>query len=93
MEGHKLSESEEFDIKWSAASLYSGGADTTVSAIYGFFKAMVLFPDVQRKAQMELDRVIGNERLPSFADRPHLPYIEALVSEVLRWNNVVALGQ
>jgi len=53
---------------------------------------MTLYPEVARKAQAELDMVIGADRLPTFADRPHLPYIEALVKEVLRWNVVTPLG-
>ena len=52
---------------------------------------MALNPDVQRKAQAELDRVVGNDRLPNFNDRERLPYIDALVKETLRWNPVVPL--
>jgi cytochrome P450 len=50
---------------------------------------MTLFPDVQKKAQAEIDAVVGPDRLPSFADRDSLPYTEALVKEVLRWNAVI----
>jgi cytochrome P450 len=50
---------------------------------------MTNFPDVQKKAQAEIDAVVGPDRLPSFADRNSLPYTEALVKEVLRWNAVV----
>jgi len=46
---------------------------------------MVLNPDVQRKAQEEIDRVVGTHRLPGYEDRPFLPYIEALYREVMRW--------
>lgn len=53
---------------------------------------MTLYPEAQRKAQEELDRVVGTDRLPTFADRDHLPYVEALVTEVFRWNPVVPLG-
>ncbi|KAI0049074.1 cytochrome P450 [Auriscalpium vulgare] len=83
---------QERNIKWAAASMYGGGADTTVSAIYSLFLAMTIFPDVQRKAHEEIDAVIGNDRLPTFADRAHLPYVEALVSEILRWGTVTPLG-
>jgi hypothetical protein len=61
----------------------------TVSAIHSLFLAMTLFPDVQKKAQAEIDVVVGHDRLPSFADRDSLPYIEALVTEVMRWNVVL----
>ncbi|KAG2077746.1 cytochrome P450 [Suillus decipiens] len=89
LEGRTLSAEEDHIVKWSAASLYSGGADTTVSAIYSFFLAMTLFPDAQKKAQAEIDAVVGPDRLPCFSDRDSLPYTEALAKEVLRWNAVV----
>ncbi|KAG1851303.1 cytochrome P450 [Suillus subalutaceus] len=86
LEGGDISAEEDHTVKWSAFSVYAGGSDTTVSAIYSLFLAMTLFPDVQKKAQAEIDAVIGPDRLPSFADREYLPYTEALVKEVLRWN-------
>ena len=49
--------------------------------------------DVQKKAQAELDQVIGSDRLPSFSDRDNLPYIHAVVLEILRWHNVAPLGK
>jgi cytochrome P450 len=49
---------------------------------------MTLFPDVQKKAQAELDAVVGPDRLPSFADQDSLPYVGALVKEALRWHAV-----
>lgn len=67
-------------------------AHQTVSAIYSFFLAMTLFPHVQKRAQEEIDAVVGSDRLPSFGDRPNLPYVEALVQEVFRWNPVAPLG-
>lgn len=53
---------------------------------------MVLHPDVQRRAQSELDTVLSHDRLPTFDDRPSLPFIDAVVLEVLRWNVVTPLG-
>ena len=49
---------------------------------------MSLYPDVQKRAQAEIDAVIGPNRLPTLADRSRLPYVEALVSEVLRWGPI-----
>lgn len=45
---------------------------------------MLLYPDVQKKAQEELDRVLGKDRLPDFSDEASLPYITAVLQEVLR---------
>lgn len=53
---------------------------------------MSLYPDVQRKAQVELDAVVGQGRLPQLADRDKLPYVTAVVREVLRWHTVAPLG-
>jgi len=60
--------------------------------MYSLFMALVLFPQVQRRAQAELDVVIGRDRLPTFDDRPRLPYIEALCKELLRWQMVTPMG-
>ncbi|EMD40455.1 hypothetical protein CERSUDRAFT_80124 [Gelatoporia subvermispora B] len=91
-----LEESEGLEreriVKNAASSLYSGGADTTVSAICTFFLAMTCFPEAQKKAQEEIDSVIGTDRLPTIADRERLPYVNALCKEVLRWNPVAPLG-
>ena len=54
---------------------------------------MVIHPEVQRKAQEEIDRVIGGSRLPTLADQPNLPYVDALVKEVFRWQQVGPLGE
>ena len=64
----------------------------THAALCAFFLAMSLYPDAQRRAREELDTVIGPTRLPTLADRPNLPYINAIVKEALRWQNVVPLG-
>jgi len=92
LEDSPTTANREHEIKWSAASLYSGGADTTVASIHAFFLAMILFPDVARKAQAEIDAVVGQDRLPSFSDRERLPYINALVLEVMRWHSVTPTG-
>ena len=77
--------------KWSASSMYLGGADTTVSSLMTFFLAMTLFPEVQKKAQEELDRVVG-DRLPVSADLDKLPYIEAVMKETHRWHPVAPMA-
>lgn len=106
--GDHISTEEEYVIKWTAASMYAAGADVvsnmspttrifynnheqTVSALSTFFLLMARFPDAQRRAQEELDRAVGS-RLPTMQDRPNLPYVQALVQEVLRWHPVTPLG-
>ena len=56
------------------------------------FVAMALYPEVQQKAQTELDAVVGLSRLPVFGDRDALPYVNAVVKECFRWNATLPLG-
>ena len=53
---------------------------------------MANYPEVQARAQAELDTVIGPDRLAEFSDRPDLPYVNAIISELLRWQPVTPLG-
>ena len=57
-----------------------------------FFLAMALHPEVQRKAQKQLDNVIGTDRLPNLDDVTALPYVETIVKELFRWHPVTPLG-
>ncbi|KAK7461742.1 hypothetical protein VKT23_008171 [Stygiomarasmius scandens] len=70
---------------------YLGGADTTVAQLCSFTLAMLLYPEVQKKAQAALDAHLQG-RLPDFSDYGQIPYIEAIVNEVLRWNPMTPLG-
>jgi cytochrome P450 len=54
--------------------------------------AMIANPEVQKRAQDELDTVVGRSRSPTFADAPNLPYMQALVKESLRWRSALPLG-
>ncbi|EIW76581.1 cytochrome P450 [Coniophora puteana RWD-64-598 SS2] len=67
-------------------------SETTVSSLIVFVLAMVLYPDVQERAYSEIARVCGTDRLPTFEDRPELPYIDAIVRETQRWGPVVPMG-
>ncbi|KAH9483726.1 Cytochrome P450 monooxygenase COX2 [Psilocybe cubensis] len=84
---------EERKLGQNATCLaYLGGADTTLSAVHSFFLAMILYPEVQRKAQAELDLIVGQHRLPDFSDYDFLPYINALAKETMRWHLVTPLA-
>ena len=78
---------QEKVIKEVSAQLYVAGSDTTVSALETLFLAFLCFPEVQKKAQAQLDQVLQG-RIPTFEDRPNLPYIEAILKETFRWNPV-----
>jgi len=51
-----------------------------------FFFAMIVNPGAMKKAQEELDRVVGKGELPDFSQKDDLPYIDALLKELLRWS-------
>ncbi|KAH9483711.1 Cytochrome P450 monooxygenase COX2 [Psilocybe cubensis] len=83
---------DERAIAQNVAAVAYIGKLNTVSATQSFFMAMALYPEVQRKAQEELDRVIGRDRLPEFSDQLSLPYVMAVVKETMRWQLVTPLG-
>lgn len=57
----------------------------TTAALSWFLLAMAMHPEVQAKAQAELDRIVGPDRLPQVANRDALPYIAAVMRKVFRW--------
>ncbi|EIW81682.1 PAH-inducible cytochrome P450 monooxygenase PC-PAH 3 [Coniophora puteana RWD-64-598 SS2] len=85
-------EDAERVIRDACGTGYIAGEDTTGSTLIVFILAMVLHPHVQKRAQEEIERVVGADRLPDFDDRPTLPYLEAVVRETMRWRPVVPLG-
>ncbi|KAL1938291.1 hypothetical protein VTO73DRAFT_11742 [Trametes versicolor] len=84
--GGKPTPDEADEIKGLGVDVYGAGVETSRGTLRTFMLAMARNEAVLRKAQEELDRVVGCERLPDFSDRESLPYINALVEEVYRWN-------
>jgi len=74
-------------FKVTLATTCIGAFDTTSSALRIFFLAMTMYPDVQKKAQQEIDAVFGRENLPDY--KPALPYIQAVLKETMRWRVVL----
>ncbi|KAF8879068.1 cytochrome P450 [Infundibulicybe gibba] len=60
--------------------------------VRAFFLSMALHPEIQQRAQAEIDQVVGTNRLPGFADRQKLPYVNALCREISRFHSVVPSG-
>jgi cytochrome P450 len=80
------------EFSFIPASLFGAGSDTTASTLCSAFLALITHPETLGAAHSELDTVIGSNRSPTFADEPDLPYIRALIKEVLRWRPVAVLG-
>ncbi|ETW77249.1 cytochrome P450 monooxygenase 26 [Heterobasidion irregulare TC 32-1] len=87
-----LTGEEECILKEVAASLYIAGTDTTASLLAFFILALLRYPEVQERAQSELDAIVGRDRLPEYEDKEALPYINAICQELLRWRMVAPLG-
>lgn len=75
-----------------SGSLLDAGSDSTASTLYGFILAMLIWPEVQRRGQEEVDRVVGQDRLPTMEDYDQLPFIRCCIKETLRWMPTVVLG-
>ncbi|KAK7039665.1 cytochrome p450 [Favolaschia claudopus] len=74
----------------TAGRWHGSVVDRTVSALETLILAMTIYPEVQRKAQAAIDEVVGRDRLPDFGD--NIPYIDAVVHEILRWRPVIPLA-
>ena len=68
------------------------GSETTSSSLNNFVLAMCQSPNVLKKAQEELDRVVGDTRMPTFDDESNLSYVRAIIKELLRWRPVNKFG-
>ncbi|KAH7122099.1 cytochrome P450 [Dactylonectria estremocensis] len=95
---HLLNEQEnlgmtDLEIAYTAGSPFGAGVETSAGSLASFFLACVKFgPQFIPRAQEELDRVVGFDRMPTFDDLPKLEYVRAIVSETLRWRPVAVLG-
>ncbi|KAG6846728.1 hypothetical protein H0H93_012210 [Arthromyces matolae] len=83
---------QEEVIKCSAGTMFTAGADTTVAALASCILGFLTNPAALKKAQEEIDRVVGVNHLPSFEDLESLPYITAVTNEALRWRDVAPIG-
>ncbi|KAF9463408.1 cytochrome P450 [Collybia nuda] len=95
LEQSKTSQDPIFEssiIRDTAGALYIAGADTTVSIIGSCILGLLTNPGVLKKAQQEIDLVLGVGRLPGFDDQESLPYVTAVVKESLRWRDVAPIG-
>merc|ERR1711997_1221692 len=72
--------------------LFLAGSETTSTTLTWAALYMVRYPEVQKKVQEELDRVVGQNRPPSLKDKPNLPYTEAVLMETQRYANIVPNG-
>ncbi|XP_058103332.1 cytochrome P450 78A5-like [Magnolia sinica] len=80
-EDERLSDSDMVAVLWE---MVFRGTDTVAILMEWIMARMVLHPDIQAKAQQELDTFVGSSRHVQDSDIPNLPYLQAIVKEVLR---------
>ena len=78
----------EWHLFMCLRDLFLGGSDTTSVTLRWALCFLGNRPDVQRRLQAELDDQVGRQRLPSLADRPRLPFTEAVILETQRLANI-----
>ncbi|KAI0114398.1 cytochrome P450 [Nemania sp. FL0031] len=82
----------DVDIDYIAGVFMEGGAETTASAFSTFILIMAAFPAILKKAQEEVDKVYGNNKMPMRTSDTELPYLRACMLEVLRWRPSIPTG-
>ena len=78
-----------WNLEANLMDLLIAGTETPSTAINWSVLFMVRYPDIQDKVYQEISNVIGSDCLPSINDRTHLPYVEAVLQEVLRHSVIV----
>ncbi|XP_072103208.1 cytochrome P450 1B1 [Mobula birostris] len=78
-------------VEASLTDIFGASQDTLSTALHWLILLMVSKPEVQRKIQEEVDRVVGREHIPTIQDEPRLPYLVAFLYESLRFSSFVAL--
>ena len=80
------------EVVFLGTALMDAGGQTSSTYLHSFVLAMLSFPDVQKKAQDEIDKIIGNDRLPALEDFDNLPYLRAVTDEVHRYRPALPLS-
>ncbi|THH17023.1 hypothetical protein EW146_g3718 [Bondarzewia mesenterica] len=91
--GSNYDHESELMIRDCAAVAFGAASETTIASAMSFLLAMALNLHVQKFAQEEIDRVIGSDRLPDYADKPDLPYITAVMKETIRFHAPAPSGK
>ncbi|KAK1978583.1 cytochrome P450 [Colletotrichum cereale] len=86
------SSTSDTELAWIAGTLTLANAETTVAILSWLVVAMITYPVYMHKVQAMLDEVVGNERMPVYADKAQLPYIDAMMEEVMRWRPILPAG-
>uniref|UniRef100_A0A5F8H9B8 Cytochrome P450 2J2-like n=1 Tax=Monodelphis domestica TaxID=13616 RepID=A0A5F8H9B8_MONDO len=90
--GNMSSSFNEDNLVACTLDLFFAGTETTSTTLRWALLYMALYPEIQGKIQAEIDRVIGQSRQPTMADRENMPYTHAAIHEVQRMGDIVPLN-
>src|SRR6266496_1711644 len=79
-------------LRGNVQALFGAGSDTVRASVEWALLVLANDQELQSKLHNEIDTIIGRDRLPSWTDRPHLPLMQAFLSEVQRWKTIVPLN-
>lgn len=79
------------DVYGLLIDYFVGGVETTATTLYGFMLILVHRPKVQARLQGQVDEVIGQDRYPRTTDRPMMPYVEACLLELFRYQSTLPI--
>ena len=79
------------DVYGLLTDYFVGGVETTATSLYGFLLVLLNNPKIQQRCQAEVDEVVGRDRCPRLSDRASMPFSEACVYELLRYQSVLPI--
>jgi len=82
----------DMELAYAVAAPFGAAIETTSGTLETLLLAMLHYPEVMKKAQAEIDRVVGHDRMPEFSDKDDLPYVAAVISEAMRWRPIAPLN-
>ncbi|OCT68033.1 cytochrome P450 2G1 [Xenopus laevis] len=73
-------------------SLFLGGTETSTTTLKHGLLLMIKYPDIQAKLHMEIDRVVGRDRMANMSDHNAMPYMEAVINEIQRFSDIIPMN-